>query len=69
MRRPCTDWPAVGCNWAFWHSGVLTLGRRGTKNSQIASGLGGCGVGGEVAALTGLLAIHINNRLQQAKVK
>jgi hypothetical protein len=44
------------------------LGRRGTKKSQIASGLT-CGGGDPVAALAGVLAIQANNRLQQAKTK
>ena len=69
MRLPCTDWPAVGCNWAFWHKVTLTLGRRGTKKSQIASDLTGCGVGDAVAALAGLLAMQVTNRPQQAKTK
>jgi hypothetical protein len=45
------------------------LGRRGTKKSQIASDLTGGGVEDAVAALTGLVAMQVNNRLQQAKTK
>jgi hypothetical protein len=40
------------------------LGRRGTKKSQIASDLRG-GARGALAALTGLLAIQVNNKLQE----
>jgi len=36
----------------------------------MASGLTGCGVAEDaVAALTGLMAMHVDNRLQQAKAK